>query len=279
MSLTPGTRLGPYEIGAPLGAGGMGEVYRARDPRLGRDVAVKALPLSAVGDADRIARFQREAQILAGLNHPHIAALYGLEESGTSWFLVMELVEGGSLAERLKSGPIAVRDALTIARQVADALQGAHDRGIVHRDLKPANIALTVDGHAKVLDFGLAKATAFASDAPTVVTGATLSGVVLGTAAYMSPEQARGLPLDKRSDIFSFGCVLFEMLTGRNPFGGETVSDIVVAILGREPDWTILPSAVPARVQWLLRRCLEKDPRRRRHYIADARIELDEART
>ena len=279
MTLSSGFRLGPYEIVSPLGAGGMGEVYRAHDARLGRDVAVKALPASSAGDPERIARFEREAQILAGLNHPHIAALYGLEESASSQFLIMELVEGGTLAERLKSGPIAVRDALTIARQVADALQAAHDRGIIHRDLKPANVAFTADGHAKVLDFGLAKAFAATADAPTVATGATQSGVVLGTAAYMSPEQARGLPLDKRTDIFAFGCVLYEMLTGRNPFSAESVSDIIVAILGREPDWTLLPPVTPARVHWLLRRCLEKDPRRRLHDIADARIELDEALT
>jgi Tol biopolymer transport system component len=200
-------------------------------------------------------------------------------DATTPPYIAMELVNGPPLTEFADSRSLSVRERVELVARACDAVQHAHQRGIIHRDLKPANIALTADGHAKVLDFGLAKATAFASDAPTVVTGATLSGVVLGTAAYMSPEQARGLPLDKRSDIFSFGCVLYEMLTGRNPFGGETVSDIVVAILGREPDWTILPSAVPARVQWLLRRCLEKDPRRRLQDLADARIELDEALT
>ena len=285
MPLTPGTRLGPYEIGAPLGAGGMGEVYRARDARLGREVAVKALPASSANDPERIERFEREAQILAGLSHPHIAALYGLEESGPpgspnrAQFLIMELVEGGTLSDRLRTGPLPVRDAITIARQIADALQAAHDRGIIHRDLKPANIAFTADGHVKVLDFGLAKAATVAADAPTVAPGGTQSGVVLGTAAYMSPEQARGQTLDKRTDIFSFGCVLYEMLAARNPFPGENVSDVLVSILSRDPDWTLLPAATPARVQWLLRRCLEKDPRRRLHDIADARIELDEALT
>jgi serine/threonine protein kinase/dipeptidyl aminopeptidase/acylaminoacyl peptidase len=276
MSLPPGTRIGPYEIRQPLGAGGMGEVYRARDARLDRDVAIKALPAST-NDPERISRFRREAQILAGLSHPHIAALYGLEEVETAQFLVMELVEGGTLSERLTRGPLPLREALTIARQMADALQAAHDRGIIHRDLKPANIAFTADGHAKVLDFGLAKAFSVSPDAPTVATAATQSGVVLGTAAYMSPEQARGLPLDKRTDIFAFGCVLYEMLTASNPFATGTVSDIIVAILGREPDWTLLPRNTPARIHWLLRRCLEKDPKRRLHDIADARIELDEA--
>ena len=278
-ALRSGHRLGPYEIVAPLGAGGMGEVYRARDPRLGRDVAVKALPATAVADPERISRFRREAQILAGLTHPHIAALYGLEEADASQFLVMELVEGGTLADRLASGPLAVRDALTIARQIADALQAAHDRGIIHRDLKPANIAFTAEGHSKVLDFGLAKALTAEANAATVAADATKSGVVLGTVAYMSPEQARGQPLDKRTDIFSFGCVLYEMLTARHPFARPTVSDTVVAILGSEPDWTFLPSQTPERVRWLLRRCLERDARRRLHDIADARIELDEALT
>jgi eukaryotic-like serine/threonine-protein kinase len=279
MSLPSGTRLGPYEIRAPLGAGGMGEVYRARDARLGRDVAVKALPASSSGDPDRVARFAREAQILAALNHPHIAALYGLEESGSDQFLIMELLEGGTVAEWLLAGRAGVADALAIGRQVADALQAAHDRGIVHRDLKPANIAFTAEGHAKVLDFGLAKSSApgaAGSDAPTAALNATRTGIVLGTAAYMSPEQARGLPVDKRSDIFSFGCVLFEMLAGRHPFAAGGGSDVIAAILGSEPDWSVLPRETPARVHWLLRRCLEKDPRRRLHDIADARIELEE---
>jgi len=285
MSLRAGARLGPYEIVGPLGAGGMGEVYRARDPRLGRDVAVKALPAASSLDADRVARFEREAQILAALNHPHIAAIYGLEEAAAdgpgqparSQFLILELVEGGTLADRIARGPMPAREALPIARQVADALHAAHDKGIIHRDLKPANIALTRDGQAKILDFGLAKAPAAGPDATTAAVPATESGIVLGTAGYMSPEQTRGLPLDKRSDIWSFGCLWFEALTGRHPFVGRTVSDTLVAILGREPEWSLLPPGTPPRVEWLLRRCLEKDPPRRLHDIADARIELDEA--
>jgi serine/threonine protein kinase len=284
MSLRSGARLGPYEIVGTLGAGGMGEVYRARDARLGRDVAVKALPAAAALDADRVARFEREAQILAALNHPHIAAIYGLEETAggpgepaRSQFLILELVEGGTLADRLARGSMPLTEALAAARQVADALHAAHDKGIVHRDLKPANIALTRDGAAKILDFGLAKTQTATSDATTVAGPATDSGVVLGTAGYMSPEQARGLPLDKRTDIWSFGCVWFEALTGRHPFAGPSASDMVAAILGREPDWSLLPAGTPSRVTWLLRRCLEKDPRRRLHDMADARIELDDA--
>ena len=283
MSLSSGARLGPYEIVGPLGAGGMGEVYRARDARLGRDVAVKALSAASSLDADRVARFEREAQILASLNHPHIAAIYGLEqsapapgESAPSQFLILELVEGGTLAGLIARGPVPVPQALAVARQVADALSAAHDRSIVHRDLKPGNIALTLDGQAKVLDFGLAK-TAASPDALTAAMHATESGIIQGTAAYMSPEQLRGQVLDKRTDIWSFGCVMFEALTGRHPFSAETLSDMTAAILGREPDWSALPAAAPARVVWLLRRCLEKDPRKRLHDIADARIELDEA--
>jgi Tol biopolymer transport system component len=258
----------------------MGEVYRARDARLGRDVAIKALPGALTGEPDRVARFEREAQILASLNHPHIAALYGLEEAGGSRFLVLELVEGDTLARRLEAGPIPMMEALTIARQVADALHAAHDKGIIHRDLKPANIALTRGGDAKVLDFGLAKALDLetagdVSSSPTITAG-TRAGVVLGTAAYMSPEQARGKPLEKRTDIWSFGSVLFEMLAGRRPFSGETMSDTIAAMLERAPDWQLLPRSTPARIHWLPRRCLEKDPKRRLHDIADARIEIDD---
>jgi hypothetical protein len=277
MTLATGSRLGPYLVGPQLGAGGMGEVYRARDPRLGRDVAIKALPSLAGADSDRVGRFRREAQILAALNHPHVAAIYGLEEAGGSQYLVLELVEGGTLADRLGGGPIPLRDALRIARQTADGLQAAHEKGIVHRDLKPANIALTGDGHAKVLDFGVAKTLAGDSDAATVQHTPTQEGIVLGTAAYMSPEQTRGQPLDKRTDIWAFGCVLYEMLTGRRPFAGHTVSDTVAAVLGRDPDWAALPASTPARIHWLLRRCLEKDPKRRLHDIADARVELEDA--
>ncbi|HYN06481.1 MAG TPA: protein kinase [Vicinamibacterales bacterium] len=284
MPLRAGTRVGPYEIVSPIGAGGMGEVYRARDTRLGRDVAVKALPDAAQFDADRIGRFQREAQILAALNHPHIAAIYGLEEAprtddqpGPSRFLILELVTGGTLADRLERGALPAREAMTMARQLADALQAAHDKGIIHRDLKPGNVALTPDGQVKVLDFGIAKTIVPSDGDLTATLGATEHGAVMGTAAYMSPEQARGLPLDKRSDIWSFGCLLFESLTGQTPFKAPTVSDMLAGILSREPDFSTLPAGTPARVTWLLRRCLEKDTRRRLHDIADARIELDEA--
>jgi serine/threonine protein kinase/Tol biopolymer transport system component len=282
MGLSVGTHVGPYQIVSTLGAGGMGDVYRARDPRLGRDVAIKALPDSVAADPDRIARFQREAQILASLNHPHIAALYGLEEIDGSRYLILELVEGATLADRLRTGPLPLHEALTIARQVADGLQAAHEKGIVHRDLKPANIGLTPEGQVKVLDFGLAKALepplpGNVADSPTVTTAGTRFGVVLGTAAYMSPDQARGLPIDKRTDIWAFGCVLYEMLTGRRAFSGKTTSDVIAAVLEREPDWSSTPHATPTRIDWLLRRCLEKDPKRRLHDIADAGIEIDEA--
>ena len=284
MPLSAGTRVGPYEIVGPIGAGGMGEVYRARDTRLGREVAVKVLPDAAQFDADRIGRFQREAQILAALNHPHIAAIYGLEEAARTddrphppRFLILELVTGGTLADRLERGALPAREAMTIARQLADALQAAHDKGIIHRDLKPGNVALTPDGQVKVLDFGIAKTIVPDSGDLTVSVDATERGVVLGTAAYMSPEQARGLPLDKRSDIWSFGCLLFEALSGLAPFRAPTVSDMLAGILSGEPDFSKLPPHTPSRVVWLLRRCLEKDTRRRLHDIADARIELDEA--
>jgi eukaryotic-like serine/threonine-protein kinase len=277
MALTTGTKLGPYEVVSPLGAGGMGQVYRARDSRLGRDVAIKALAASATDDPDLSARFEREGRVLASLNHPHIASLYGVEESAGALFLVMELVEGGTLAARIAQGPLPLRDALTIASQIADALAAAHDKGIIHRDLKPANVALASGIHVKVLDFGLAKAAKADAEAITERLSGTAAGIVLGTAAYMSPEQARGLPVDKRSDIWSFGCVLFELLTGRHPFRAATVSDTIAAILHRDPDWTLLPEAAPPRVRWLVQRLLEKDQRRRLHDIADARIELEEA--
>ncbi|HUF24269.1 MAG TPA: protein kinase [Vicinamibacterales bacterium] len=284
MPLSAGTRIGPYEILAAIGSGGMGDVYRARDTRLGRDVAIKALSDDAELDAERLARFQREAQILAALNHPHIAAIYGVEEAAlgdhatASRFLILELVTGGTLADRLARGPLPMRDVLTIARQLADALQAAHDKGIIHRDLKPRNVALTPDGQAKVLDFGIAKIRETRDgDAATMTRDVTEHGVVIGTAAYMSPEQARGLPLDKRTDIWSFGCVLYESLTGASPFRGVTASDTIAGILSREPDFSLVPANTPPRIDWLLRRCLEKDPRRRLHDIADARIEIEEA--
>jgi len=282
MGLTPGTRLGSYEILGPLGAGGMGEVYRARDSRLHREVAIKVLPAGFSADPERLARFEREARVLASLNHPAIAAIYGIEESGGTRFLVLELVEGETLAERVAASPVPVEETLALGRQIAEALGAAHDKGIVHRDLKPANIKVTPSGKVKVLDFGLAKAFAPETQAtelshsPTVTSGGTQHGVVLGTAAYMSPEQARGKPVDRRTDIWSFGCVLYELLTGRRAFEGETVSDVMVSVLSREPDWNALPANTPPRVRELLRRCLRKDPEKRLHDAADARLEIEE---
>ena len=261
----------------------MGEVYRARDAKLNRDVALKVLPDAFALDPDRLARFQREAQVLASLNHPHIGAIYGFEDSGSTHALVLELVEGPTLADRIAQGPMPLDDALAIARQIAEALEAAHSQGVIHRDLKPANIKLTSSGKVKVLDFGLAKmletdrASSSLSMSPTIGVHATYAGVILGTASYMSSEQARGKALDQRTDIWSFGCVLFEMLTGRKTFdAGETVSDAVAAILTRDPDWTALPGNLPSGVRSALRRCLQKDPERRLHHIADARLELEE---
>jgi serine/threonine protein kinase len=283
MSLSAGARLGPYEILAPLGAGGMGEVYRARDTKLRRDVAIKILPEIFTSDPERLARFEREAQMLAALNHSHIGAIYGVEDAGGVRALVLELVEGETLAERLRRGSIPAAEALAIARQIADALEAAHERSIIHRDLKPANIKTTPDGQVKVLDFGLAKTVVSnttgpdLSQSPTLTASSLSGGAILGTAAYMSPEQARGKTVDKRTDIWAYGCVLYEMLTGRKAFAGETASDAIAAILQREPDWTKLPPALPAPVSRLLRRCLEKDPNRRLRDIADARLEVDDA--
>ena len=283
MTLTPGTRLGPYEVVAPLGAGGMGEVYRARDVQLRREVAVKVLPHEFAADSDRLARFEREARVLAALNHPHIAAIYGFETTGDTKAIVLELVEGPTLAERLRSGPLPAAETLALARQIADAIDAAHEKGIVHRDLKPANIKLTPDGTVKVLDFGLAQAPdavdSGMTNAPTVTSAGTVAGAILGTAPYMSPEQARGQPVDRRTDIWAFGCVLYEMLTGRQAFGGATVSDVIAGILERNVDWTRLPAHTPQAVNRLLRRALEKDPKKRLRDIGDARIELDEAMT
>ena len=287
MSLAIGTRIGSYEIRSLLGAGGMGEVFRAHDPTLGRDVALKTLPAAFALDADRLARFKREAQVLAALNHPNISAIYGFEHSGGVQALVLELVAGPTLAERIAAGPMRVDEAVPIAKQICDALEAAHDQGIIHRDLKPANIKVRADGTVKVLDFGLAKAlepAAPASDeamaaATNTSPALTRLGVILGTAAYMSPEQARGHAADKRTDIWAFGCVLYEMLTGRYAFRGETVSDTRAAILEREPEWGALPANTPAGVRRLLRRCLDKDPKRRLHDIADARIEIDDDRS
>ncbi len=284
MPLTAGTRIGPFELTRTLGAGGMGEVYRARDLKLGREVAIKVLPAAFTADRDRLARFEREARVLASLNHPHIGAIYGLEEAAGIPALVLELVEGETLAERIAGAPLPVSEALAIARQIADALDAAHEKGIVHRDLKPANIKITPDGVVKVLDFGLAKAAEAVADAdlthsPAVTVAGTRQGVILGTAAYMSPEQARGQVVDKRTDIWAFGCVLYEMLAGRAAFGRGTITDTLAAIVEREPDWGALPSATPASVRRLLGRCLQKDPRRRVRDVADARMELEDGLT
>ena len=282
MTITTGTRLSHYEIIAPIGVGGMGEVYRARDSKLNRDVAIKVLPEAFARDSDRLTRFQREAQVLASLNHPNIAAIYGLEESDTIRALVMELVEGPTLDDRLSTGPIPVDEALAIARQIAEALEVAHERGIVHRDLKPANVKVTNDDKVKVLDFGLAKVLSDDSEitdlsnSPTMIKG-TAAGMILGTAAYMSPEQARGRAVDKRSDIWAFGVVLMEMLTGKRLFGGETVSDVMAAVLTQQIDWTALPEVTPTPIRRLLRRCLEKDRKNRLGDATSAKLEIDDA--
>jgi Tol biopolymer transport system component len=282
MAIQSGTHLGPYEILSAIGAGGMGEVYRARDSKLGRDVAIKVLPEAFARDAERMARFQREAKVLASLDHPNIATIHGLEESGGTRALVMQLVEGPTLADRIKAGPIPVDEAVRIARQIADALEYAHEKGIIHRDLKPANVKVTNDDVVKVLDFGLAKAlegdpSSFdISTSPTISRMATMQGVLLGTAAYMSPEQAKAKTVDRRADIWAFGCVLHEMLTGKQTFTGETVTDTLASIIKEEPDWKLLPSATPMRVRVLLQRCLQKDPKQRLRDIGDARISLDE---
>ncbi len=278
-----GQTLSHYRIVEKLGAGGMGEVYRARDERLSRDVALKVVRSEFMQSPDRLARFQREAQLLALLNHPHIAAIHGLEEANGLRFLVLELVEGETMAERLAHGPLPVEEVVSLARQMAEALEYAHEKGIVHRDLKPANIKITPDGEVKLLDFGLAKAletpptASDLGDSPTISDVASRTGVLLGTAAYMSPEQARAKPADRRADIWAFGGVLFEMLTARRPFAGETVYDLISAILTREPDWSALPATTPPALKKLLHRCLHKDPKLRLQAIGEARIALDEA--
>ncbi len=286
MALNPGTRVGPYEILSALGAGGMGEVYRATDTTLGRQVAIKVLPETFAHDPGRLARFEREAKTLAALNHPHIAQIYGLEKSSGIQALVMELVEGPTLSDRIAQGVVPIDEALPIAKQIAEALEAAHEQGIIHRDLKPANIKVREDGTVKLLDFGLAKLAQPAStlQTPDVTASTTITspammtgvGVILGTAAYMSPEQAKGRPADKRSDIWAFGCVLFEMLTGTRPFDGEDVTDVMVAVLNKEPDWNALPAGVPGLIRLLIRRCLEKDRRKRVADIAAALFALDE---
>ena len=263
LTLSPGARLGPYEILSTLGAGGMGEVYRARDATLNRAVAIKVLLPAVANDPDRLARFSREAQVLASLNHPNIAQIFGIEESNGVTALVMELVEGEDLSQRIARGPIPLDETLPIARQIAEALEAAHEQGIIHRDLKPANIKVRADGTVKVLDFGLAKAldtpassgAVEAMNSPTITSPAvTQAGMILGTAAYMAPEQARGKAVDRRADIWAFGAVLFEMLTGRQVFKGETVSHVIAAVLKDEPDWTALPADTPAPIRRLLRR-------------------------
>ncbi len=280
--MEPGTRLGHYEILAPLGEGGMGAVYRARDTTLERDVAIKVLPEGWASDPDRLARFEREAKLLASVNHPNIATIHGFEEFDGVRFIAMEVAEGKSLADRITAdGRIRPDEALDIARQIALALEAAHAAGVIHRDMKPANVHVAADGTVKVLDLGLAKAyeedgsaseaSQKLSESPTMME-ATRAGVIMGTAPYMSPEQARGKPVDKRTDIWSFGCVLLEMLTGQPTFAGETVSDVIAAILEREPDWDAVPDDVPWRIVDLLRQCLVKNADGRLHDIADARI-------
>ena len=278
-----GTKLAHYEITSHLGSGGMGEVYQATDFKLGRSVAIKLLPEAFTHDADRAARFDREARVLASLNQPNIAAIHGLEESGERKFLVMELVPGETLAERIRRGPIPADEALPIAIQICDALEAAHEKGVVHRDLKPANVKTTPDGKVKVLDFGLAKAfeaeasNPSLSQSPTLSLAATNAGVILGTAAYMSPEQAKGRAVDKRTDIFAFGCVLYEMLIGRPAFEGEDVPDILGAVLKSEPDWKKLPPNVPPSIRRLLQLCLQKDAKRRRQTATDVRLDIEQA--
>ena len=283
MALARGTKLGPYEVVAPIGAGGMGEVYRAWDTKLGRDVAIKVLAHAFSAEPERTARFEREAKVLASLNHPNIASIYGFEDSDGIRALVMELVNGPTLAERLQHGAVPSDEVLPLARQIAEAVEYAHEHGIVHRDLKPSNIKLSQDSGVKVLDFGLAKAIqgdAPVSDiltSPTISRMATQAGIILGTAAYMSPEQAKGKPVDRRTDIWAFGCVFFEMLTGKLTFGGETVTDVLAAVVMKEPDWRELPAATPPRIRELLQRCLKKEQKQRLQSIGDARIIIEEA--
>ncbi len=284
MALAAGTRLGSYEVVAQIGAGGMGEVYQAHDTKLGRDVAIKVLPEAFARDPQRLSRFQREAKLLAALNHPNIATIHGLEQSSGMSYLVMELVPGETLADRVKrDGAVPVEEALAIAKQIAEALEAAHEKSIIHRDLKPTNVKLTPEGKVKVLDFGLAKAYAGdaanddPSNSPTLSAAATMQGVILGTAAYMSPEQARGKTCDKRTDIWAFGCVLYELLTGQQAFQGETTTEILAAVLRGEPDWQALPETVPSTIRALLRRCLQKDVHKRSRDAGDLRLDIEEA--
>lgn len=283
MSLQPGTRLGSFEVLGPLGAGGMGEVYRAHDKRLGRDVAIKVLPEAFARDPERAARFKREARLLAAINHPAIAAIYGAEKLDSVHCIIMELVPGETLAERLKRGALPLGETLGIARQISEALEAAHEKGVVHRDLKPSNIKITPEEKVKVLDLGLAKAMEVPSgeglsQSPTLSGDQTRPGVILGTVEFMSPEQARGKPVDKRTDIWAFGCILYEMLSGRRAFTGETATDVLAAIVSSEPDWSALPAQTPPRLRELLGRCLQKDTARRLRDIGDARMEIERAR-
>jgi eukaryotic-like serine/threonine-protein kinase len=281
MALQPGTRLGSFEVLGPLGAGGMGEVYRARDTRLGRDVAIKVLPESFARDPARAARFEREARLLAAINHPAIGAIYGAEEFDSLRCIIMELVPGETLAEKIARGPIPLEETCDLARQIAEALEAAHERGVIHRDLKPSNIKVTPEGKVKVLDLGLAKATempssdAGMSDTPTVSLEQTREGTILGTVEFMSPEQARGKQVDKRTDIWAFGCILYEMLSRQRAFTGETITDVLAAIVSKEPDWSRLPPATPQRLRELLSHCLQKNANKRLRDIGDARIEID----
>ena len=278
-------QIGPYKLDREIGRGGMGIVYLGHDTKLDRDVAIKVLPADVTGDPDRLARFEREARLLASLSHAHIAGVHGLEVLDGTRYLILEYVDGGTLDQLMDRGPLPLDETLSIARQIAEAVEAAHDKGIIHRDLKPANVKITPEGEVKVLDFGLAKAlhdqpstaSGFA-DSPTYApeTSPTMPGVILGTAGYMSPEQARGRPVDKRSDIWSFGCMLYEMLSGAKVFPGETVTDSLGATLHKDPEWGLLPAETPPVLQLLLRRCLQKDRNKRLHDIGDARVEIEE---
>src|SRR5262245_17021112 len=278
-----GTKLAHYEITSHLGSGGMGDVYQATDTKLDRSVAIKFLPEAFSHDTERIARFQREARVLASLNHSNIAAIHGLEEIDSRYFLVMELVSGETLADRIRRGAIPIDESLEIAKQICEALEAAHEKGIVHRDLKPANVKITPDGKVKVLDFGLAKAfenepaNAALSNSPTISMAATNAGIIMGTAAYMSPEQAKGKTVDRRTDIWAFGCVLYELLSGTQAFYGEDVTDVLAAVVRAEPDWTRLPKGTPFAIRNLMRRCLQKDKTLRLRDAGDAHIEIHEA--
>ena len=283
--LSVGSRLGQHEILGHLGSGGMGEVYRARDEKLAREVALKVLPEAFARDPERLARFRREAQLLASLNHPNIAILYGMADSDGRHYLIMELVLGETLAARVKAGPVEVEEALRLSAQMASALAAAHDKPIIHRDLKPANIKVTPEGQVKVLDFGLAKAFAGdsaevdPSEAPTLSAAGTQPGTILGTPHYMSPEQARGKKADRRTDIWAFGCVLYELLTATRAFPGETITEVLAGVLRGEPDWEALPAETPQSIRFLLRCCLQKDVQQRSKNAGDLRIEIEEART